>query len=69
MLRLRLDAELADLTARVEALAAERGLPMPVVPSDERPSGERPSGDRPSGERPGAEREPGPAPEPGAVRG
>jgi hypothetical protein len=35
MLRLRLDAELADLTARVEALAAERGLPMPIVPGAE----------------------------------
>ncbi len=32
MLRLRLDAELADLTARVEALAAERGIPMPTLP-------------------------------------
>lgn len=32
MLRLRLDAELADLTARVAAMAAERGIPMPVVP-------------------------------------
>jgi hypothetical protein len=31
MLRIRLDAELADLTARVEALAAERGVVMPVV--------------------------------------
>jgi hypothetical protein len=31
MLRIRLDAELADLTARVEALAAERGLPMPIT--------------------------------------
>lgn len=31
MLRIRLDAELADLTARVEALAAERGVPMPIV--------------------------------------
>lgn len=48
MLRIRLDAELADLTARVEALAAERGLPMPVVPR---------------GERPGAERTPEPAPD------
>jgi hypothetical protein len=48
MLRIRLDAELADLTARVEALAAERGLPMPVVQS---------------GERPGAERTPEPAPD------
>jgi hypothetical protein len=32
MLRLELDAELADLTARAAALAAERGIPMPVVP-------------------------------------
>lgn len=30
MLRLRLDAELADLTARVEAMAAERGIPTPA---------------------------------------
>src|SRR5512140_2178744 len=33
MLRIRLDAELADLTARIEALAAERGLPMPDLPA------------------------------------
>jgi hypothetical protein len=32
MLRIRLDAELADLTARVEAMAAERGVPMPIEP-------------------------------------
>jgi hypothetical protein len=32
MLRLQLDAELADLTARAAALAAERGIPMPVSP-------------------------------------
>lgn len=33
MLRLRLDAELADLTARAEALAAERGVLTPEPPS------------------------------------
>jgi hypothetical protein len=32
MLRLQLDAELADLTARAAALAAERGIPMPASP-------------------------------------
>jgi hypothetical protein len=32
MLRLRLDAELADLTARAAALASERGIPMPASP-------------------------------------
>jgi len=32
MLRLRLDAELANLTARAAALAAERGIPMPASP-------------------------------------
>lgn len=31
MLRIRMDAELADLTARVAALAAERGIVMPDV--------------------------------------
>jgi hypothetical protein len=33
MLRLQLDAELADLTARAAALAAERGIPMPASPA------------------------------------
>ncbi len=33
MLRLQLEAELADLTARAAALAAERGIPMPVIPA------------------------------------
>jgi hypothetical protein len=33
MLRLQLDAELADLTARAAALAAERGIPMPTSPA------------------------------------
>jgi len=32
MLRLRLDAELADLTARAAALAAERGIEVPASP-------------------------------------
>jgi hypothetical protein len=32
MLRLQLDAELADLTARAAALAAERGIAAPVIP-------------------------------------
>ena len=32
MLRLQLDAELADLTARAAALAAERGIPIPASP-------------------------------------
>ncbi len=32
MLRLQLDAELADLTARAAALAAERGVAAPVIP-------------------------------------
>jgi hypothetical protein len=32
MLRLQLDAELADLTARAAALAAEQGIPAPVIP-------------------------------------
>jgi hypothetical protein len=32
MLRLQLDAELADLTARAAALAAERGIPIPATP-------------------------------------
>ncbi len=51
MLRIRLDAELADLTARVEAMAAERGVPMPVVP-DTAPA-------------PDGESQPEAAPEPG----
>jgi hypothetical protein len=33
MLRLQLDAELADLTARAAALAAERGIPAPAPPA------------------------------------
>jgi len=79
MLRLRLDAELADLTARVEALAAERGLPMPVVPGAERepeaaPAPDTvPGPDAPSGPGvapgPGAAPGPGPAPGPGAAPG
>jgi hypothetical protein len=32
MLRLRMDAELADLTARAAALAAERGIALPASP-------------------------------------
>ena len=32
MLRLQLDAELAALTARAAALAAEQGIPAPVIP-------------------------------------
>lgn len=54
MLRIRLDAELADLTARVEALAAERGVPMPVVPDTApEPDGESQPEDQPgpAGER------------------
>ncbi|HEY5495550.1 MAG TPA: hypothetical protein VIK16_02750 [Candidatus Limnocylindrales bacterium] len=54
MLRIRLDAELADLTARVEALAAERGVPMPVVPDTApEPDGEsqRAAAPEPAGER------------------
>ena len=56
MLRIRLDAELADLTARVEALAAERGVPMPVA-HDTAPE--------PDGEPQHAALEPDAAPEPG----
>ena len=37
MLRLQLDAELADLTARAAALAAERGIPIPASPGDAEP--------------------------------
>jgi hypothetical protein len=33
MLRLQLDAELADLTARAAAMAAERGIPMSESPA------------------------------------
>ncbi len=32
MLRLQLDAELADLAARAAAIAAERGVPLPELP-------------------------------------
>jgi hypothetical protein len=53
MLRIRLDAELADLTARVEALAAERGMPIPGVPMPGVP---------------GADPEPDSTPEPEATR-
>ncbi len=75
MLRLRLDAELADLTARVEALAAERGIPMPAVPGAG-PEPERAAdpatepGTAPEPE-PAAEAatEPGAAPEPAAPGG
>jgi hypothetical protein len=35
MLRLQLDAELADLTARAAALAAERGIQVPAEPDPE----------------------------------
>ena len=54
MLRIRLDAELADLTARVEALAAERGMPMSGLPTPGVPE---------------VEPEPDPAPEPEAEPG
>lgn len=37
MLRLQLDAELADLTARAAALAAERGIPIPASTSPAAP--------------------------------
>jgi len=37
MLRLQLDAELADLTARAAALEAERGIPMSAPPGDAEP--------------------------------
>ena len=57
MLRIRLDAELADLTARVEALAAERGVPMPVVPDTApEPDGEL---QRAAAPEPGAAFDPG----------
>jgi hypothetical protein len=56
MLRIRLDAELADLTARVEALAAERGMPMPVVPRAEPEPDSTPESD--STPKPEAEPEP-----------
>jgi hypothetical protein len=42
MLRLQLDAELADLTARAAALAAERGIPMPASPAAPPESGAAP---------------------------
>ncbi len=35
MLRLQLDAELADLAARAAVIAAERGVPLPGLPSAE----------------------------------
>ena len=73
MLRLRLDAELADLTARVEALAAERGLPMPAVPGAERESEPAPTPDAgaepEAAVEPVAGREPESAPGPGAAPG
>ena len=73
MLRLQLDAELADLTARVAAMAAERGVPMPVVLG----AGSGPRGGATSRPRPtadagqGADRRagaPGAASEPGHRR-
>jgi len=57
MLRLQLDAELADLTARAAALAAERGIPMPTSPAAAPESGAAPEAD----DAPGA------APESGAA--
>ena len=57
MLRLQLDAELADLTARAAALAAERGIPMPTSPAAAPELGAAPEAD----DAPGA------APESGAA--
>ena len=71
MLRIRLDAELADLTARVEALAAERGLPMPVVPGAEREEEPAPASVAPepaAAMEPDAAGGPGDAPGPDGTR-
>jgi hypothetical protein len=52
MLRLQLEAELADLNARAAALAAEQGIPMPVLPGAPEPSEAAPPPGTPS--EPGA---------------
>ncbi len=74
MLRIRMDAELADLTARVEALAAERGVPMPVVLGADPAREADAAADADAGQGaeraqgPGAASEPGQAPDPDGPR-
>jgi hypothetical protein len=48
MLRLQLDAELADLAARAAAIAAERGVPLPGLPDAAPGLGPEAEGDRPA---------------------
>jgi hypothetical protein len=59
MLRLQLDAELADLTSRAAALAAERGIPMPTSPAAPESGAAPEADDAPDTAAP----EPGDAPE------